>query len=141
MGTLMGSSGTSVSSVKSPCLNAARYTNGFIADPGCRSERLTRLKSLYVVARPFTSLERLGSNTLAVAIALLLTGFLVGEAVSAAALSPSIQTVEVHSHVPVAENVTLQVLSASTTVEVTATILMRASTALCAPSMVREIDG
>jgi len=29
----------------------------------------------YVVARPFTSLERLGSNTLAVAIALLLTGF------------------------------------------------------------------
>ena len=28
-----------------------------------------------VVARPFTSLERLGSNTLAVAIALLLTGF------------------------------------------------------------------
>jgi hydrogenase-4 component E len=29
----------------------------------------------YVVARPITSLERLGSNTLAVAIALLLTGF------------------------------------------------------------------
>ncbi len=29
----------------------------------------------YVVARPFTSLERLGSNTLAVAITLLLTGF------------------------------------------------------------------
>ena len=29
----------------------------------------------YVVAKPFTSLERLGSNTLAVAIALLLTGF------------------------------------------------------------------
>jgi hydrogenase-4 component E len=29
----------------------------------------------YVVARPFTSLERLGSNTLAVAIALLLTAF------------------------------------------------------------------
>lgn len=29
----------------------------------------------YVVARPFTSLERLGSNTLAVALALLLTGF------------------------------------------------------------------
>jgi len=29
----------------------------------------------YVVARPFTSLERLGSNTLAVAIALLLSGF------------------------------------------------------------------
>jgi hydrogenase-4 component E len=29
----------------------------------------------YVVARPFTSLERLGSNTVAVAIALLLTGF------------------------------------------------------------------
>lgn len=29
----------------------------------------------YVVARPFTSLERLGSNTLAIAIALLLTGF------------------------------------------------------------------
>jgi hydrogenase-4 component E len=29
----------------------------------------------YVVARPFASLERLGSNTLAVAIALLLTGF------------------------------------------------------------------
>lgn len=29
----------------------------------------------YSVARPFTSLERLGSNTLAVAIALLLTGF------------------------------------------------------------------
>jgi hydrogenase-4 component E len=29
----------------------------------------------HVVARPFTSLERLGSNTLAVAIALLLTGF------------------------------------------------------------------
>ncbi len=29
----------------------------------------------YVVARPFTSLERLGSNTLAVAVALLLTGF------------------------------------------------------------------
>jgi hydrogenase-4 component E len=29
----------------------------------------------YVVARPFTSLQRLGSNTLAVAIALLLTGF------------------------------------------------------------------
>jgi hydrogenase-4 component E len=31
----------------------------------------------YVVARPFTSLERLGSNTVAVAIALLLTGFFV----------------------------------------------------------------
>ena len=30
---------------------------------------------VYVVARPITSLERLGSNTLAVAIALLLTGF------------------------------------------------------------------
>jgi hydrogenase-4 component E len=29
----------------------------------------------YVVARPFTSLERLGNNTLAVAITLLLTGF------------------------------------------------------------------
>jgi hydrogenase-4 component E len=29
----------------------------------------------YVVARPFTNLERLGSNTLAVAITLLLTGF------------------------------------------------------------------
>lgn len=29
----------------------------------------------YVVARPFTSLERLGSNTLAVALTLLLTGF------------------------------------------------------------------
>ena len=29
----------------------------------------------YVIARPLTSLERLGSNTLAVAIALLLTGF------------------------------------------------------------------
>ena len=29
----------------------------------------------YVVARPITSLERLGSNTLAVAVALLLTGF------------------------------------------------------------------
>jgi hydrogenase-4 component E len=29
----------------------------------------------YGVARPFTSLERLGSNTLAIAIALLLTGF------------------------------------------------------------------
>ncbi len=29
----------------------------------------------YLVARPFTSLERLGNNTLAVAIALLLTGF------------------------------------------------------------------
>ena len=29
----------------------------------------------YVVARPITSLERLGSNTLAIAIALLLTGF------------------------------------------------------------------
>jgi hydrogenase-4 component E len=29
----------------------------------------------YIVARPFTSLERLGNNTLAVAIALLLTGF------------------------------------------------------------------
>jgi hydrogenase-4 component E len=29
----------------------------------------------YIVARPFTSLERLGSNTLAVAITLLLTGF------------------------------------------------------------------
>jgi hydrogenase-4 component E len=29
----------------------------------------------HVVARPFISLERLGSNTLAVAIALLLTGF------------------------------------------------------------------
>lgn len=29
----------------------------------------------YLVARPFTSLERLGSNTLAVALALLLTGF------------------------------------------------------------------
>jgi len=29
----------------------------------------------YIVARPITSLERLGSNTLAVAIALLLTGF------------------------------------------------------------------
>lgn len=29
----------------------------------------------YVVARPFTSLERLGSNTLGVALALLLTGF------------------------------------------------------------------
>jgi hydrogenase-4 component E len=29
----------------------------------------------YVVARPFTSLQRLGSNTFAVAIALLLTGF------------------------------------------------------------------
>src|ERR1019366_9498630 len=29
----------------------------------------------YVVARPITSLERLGNNTLAVAIALLLTGF------------------------------------------------------------------
>jgi hydrogenase-4 component E len=29
----------------------------------------------YVVARPFTSLERLGSNTLAIAITLLLTGF------------------------------------------------------------------
>jgi hydrogenase-4 component E len=29
----------------------------------------------YVVARPLTSLEHLGSNTLAVAIALLLTGF------------------------------------------------------------------
>ncbi len=29
----------------------------------------------HVVARPFTSLERIGSNTLAVAIALLLTGF------------------------------------------------------------------
>jgi len=29
----------------------------------------------HVVARPFTSLERLGSNTLAVALALLLTGF------------------------------------------------------------------
>jgi hydrogenase-4 component E len=30
----------------------------------------------YVVARPITSLERLGNNTLAIAIALLLTGFL-----------------------------------------------------------------
>ena len=29
----------------------------------------------YIVARPFTSLERLGNNTLAVAITLLLTGF------------------------------------------------------------------
>ena len=29
----------------------------------------------YLVARPFTSLERLGNNTLAIAIALLLTGF------------------------------------------------------------------
>jgi len=29
----------------------------------------------YVVARPFTSLERLGSNTLAIALALVLTGF------------------------------------------------------------------
>lgn len=29
----------------------------------------------YIVARPFTNLERLGNNTLAVAIALLLTGF------------------------------------------------------------------
>ena len=29
----------------------------------------------YVVARPFTSLERLGNNTLAIAITLLLTGF------------------------------------------------------------------
>ena len=29
----------------------------------------------YIVARPFTSLERLGNNTLAIAITLLLTGF------------------------------------------------------------------
>jgi hydrogenase-4 component E len=29
----------------------------------------------YIVARPFTTLERLGNNTLAVAITLLLTGF------------------------------------------------------------------
>jgi hydrogenase-4 component E len=29
----------------------------------------------YIVARPFTALERLGSNTLAVAMALVLTGF------------------------------------------------------------------
>ena len=29
----------------------------------------------YVVARPFTSLERLGNNTLAIALTLLLTGF------------------------------------------------------------------
>lgn len=41
--------------------------------------------------------------------------------VSAASLSPSTQTVEVQSRVPVTQNVTLQVLSASTTVEVTAT--------------------
>jgi hypothetical protein len=41
--------------------------------------------------------------------------------VSAAALSPSTQTVQVQSRVPVTGNVTLQVLSASTTVEVTAT--------------------
>ena len=41
--------------------------------------------------------------------------------VSAAALSSSTQTLQVQSRVPVTENVTLQVLSASTTVEVTAT--------------------
>ena len=29
----------------------------------------------YIVARPFTSLERLGNNTLAIAVTLLLTGF------------------------------------------------------------------
>jgi hydrogenase-4 component E len=29
----------------------------------------------YIVARPFTSLERLGNNTLAIAITLVLTGF------------------------------------------------------------------
>ena len=40
--------------------------------------------------------------------------------VSASALSPSTQTVQVQSRVPVTENVTLQVVAASTTVEVTA---------------------
>ena len=59
-GTLMGSSGTSVSSVKSPCRNAARYTIGFIADPGCRIDRLTRLKSLYDVLRPLIDLAAAG---------------------------------------------------------------------------------
>ena len=40
--------------------------------------------------------------------------------VSAAALSPVTQTIEVQSHVPVMQNIALPVLSASTTVEVTA---------------------
>jgi hypothetical protein len=33
-------------------MNAARYTIGFIADPGWRNDFVTRLKSLYDVSRP-----------------------------------------------------------------------------------------
>jgi len=42
--TLMGASGTAVSSVRF-WRNAARYTIGFHAEPGCRNEPVTRFKS------------------------------------------------------------------------------------------------